>query len=389
MNPFQDMQVAALKQRLDTLTKDHSINSVFHQQIVQRMLKEYRQNLNSPSQWKLMESALSDASIDALVPILVQQTVPFFKQKQLPIYEQRTKYNICETKQILFQNGKPLPQTDVQQLAKFCEGILQEHPSLMVFTPFDEGIFGINPAMDLYYKQMYHSDRYVGYQVYLLLCMQTKGKRHAYVYRFGCQVKFKIPTDIHDDTEFTIKKIVMDTEFYKNIIPQQLGWNDMDKDIFTQTLNPCTEKEMEMYIQLFCTHIMMVNAFLYQQKKQHPRKVFQTQGNTKPIPIYLPKEVTPTKKKIVMDIHTNQDFNMLQACKQATLDRQRKTPEEIHYQTPSWQVRGYVRHYKNGKSVFIQPSVRKRKEIADLQDTKPAARHITFEHTKQKKGNNQ
>lgn len=63
-----------------------------------------------------------------------------------------------------------------------------------------------------------------------------------------------------------------------------------------------------------------------------------------------------------------------------------KKTEEIHYQTPSWQVRGYVRHYKNGKSIFIQPSVRKRKEIKDIIDAKPSVQHITFET---KKGNHQ
>jgi len=44
---------------------------------------------------------------------------------------------------------------------------------------------------------------------------------------------------------------------------------------------------------------------------------------------------------------------------------------EIHYHTPVWQVRGYMRHYKNGHSVWIAPTVHKRKILSGEGDVAP------------------
>lgn len=380
------MQLKLLEEQLKSLAKNHSINKIHQQQIICNLIDDYKKNANPYGPNPNYDVVLKGDIIDNFIPILIHQTIPFFEQQGLPTYATRNQYNLCETKQILFHNNKPLSQDDVLQLASFCENIMKDHLSLLVFTPFKEGIFGIHPTMDIYYKQTYYNDKYVYYQLHLLAHMSTPGNQIAYLYRFGCEVKFKISTNIKADTKFTIRKPVLNSEFYKPIRTKSLGWNDMDKEIFTQTLEPYPKNEMERIVKLFTTHIMITNALLYYQKQKHPRKVFHTTGDTHPIPVYIPKEVLTSHKKIIMDIQTNEDINDTPAMQSAQTDHQRKKPEEIHYQTPSWQVRGYVRHYKNGKSIFIQPSVRKRKEIKDIIDAKPSVQHITFET---KKGNHQ
>lgn len=380
------MQLKLLEEQLKSLAKNHSINKIHQQQIICNLIDDYKKNANPYGPNPNYDVVLKGDIIDNFIPILIHQTIPFFEQQGLPTYATRNQYNLCETKQILFHNNKPLSQDDVLQLASFCENIMKDHPSLLVFTPFKEGIFGIHPTMDIYYKQTYYNDKYVYYQLHLLAHMSTPGNQIAYLYRFGCEVKLKISTNIKADTKFTIRKPVLNSEFYKPIRTKSLGWNDMDKEIFTQTLEPYPKNEMERIVKLFTTHIMITNALLYYQKQKHPRKVFHTTDDTHPIPVYIPKEVLTSHKKIIMDIQTNEDINDTPAMQSAQTDHQRKKTEEIHYQTPSWQVRGYVRHYKNGKSIFIQPSVRKRKEIKDIIDAKPSVQHITFET---KKGNHQ
>ena len=41
-----------------------------------------------------------------------------------------------------------------------------------------------------------------------------------------------------------------------------------------------------------------------------------------------------------------------------------------HYKVASWNVRGHMRHYKNGKTIYIAPTVAKRKEFENTDASK-------------------
>lgn len=53
----------------------------------------------------------------------------------------------------------------------------------------------------------------------------------------------------------------------------------------------------------------------------------------------------------------------------------------VTYKTAKWSVRGHVRHYKSGKEVYIKPSTRKRKALADTDET--TATTIRFKKKKE------
>jgi hypothetical protein len=59
-----------------------------------------------------------------------------------------------------------------------------------------------------------------------------------------------------------------------------------------------------------------------------------------------------------------------------TLERAIMKDGTIQYRTPAWQVRGHVRHYKNGKTVYIEPHVSHRKDFDDVKNVKVAPQTI-------------
>lgn len=57
----------------------------------------------------------------------------------------------------------------------------------------------------------------------------------------------------------------------------------------------------------------------------------------------------------------------------------KKKDRIIDYHTPEWSVKGFPRHYKSGKTVFIQPSVRKRRVDKAVISPKEIEKNVELE----------
>lgn len=78
-------------------------------------------------------------------------------------------------------------------------------------------------------------------------------------------------------------------------------------------------------------------------------------------PISERKDKTERIKKIGKNSYVTREISLERIIYEGSTGRKNNIPKTIEYHKKEWYVKGFPRHYKNGKVVFIKPSVRKRR----------------------------
>ena len=78
-------------------------------------------------------------------------------------------------------------------------------------------------------------------------------------------------------------------------------------------------------------------------------------------PISERKDKTERIKKIGKNSYVTREISLERIIYEGSTGRKNNIPKTVEYHKKEWSVKGFPRHYKNGKVVFIKPSVRKRR----------------------------
>lgn len=150
-------------------------------------------------------------------------------------------------------------------------------------------------------------------------------------------------------------------DLYTSLSRKELGWSEEDYRFWMDTVVENARikeasipdgymKSCESIAAIFFRVLMRCNLLLSQEKPSRP--VNQKGGGKREI--RYEKEMTPVRKvRMVGPLKVQSEKPPKAPCLETV----------VTYKTASWTVRGHVRRYKNGKTVYIKPTVRKRKAL--------------------------
>lgn len=244
---------------------------------------------------------------------------------------------------------------------------LSQHPEFEqhAYQPaFPTGMFLISSKWAIHYHTVWESD---SKRLFEITYFVKEGKQWM--------PDVQLTVSVWNNGKHKIKQHKTLLDLYANIHIDE--WNDMDYMLFRKTIahNAQTQDDEKNYqdkTTTFLGQIYYLNWTLVCNKKQNKK---QPTPSEKPHLIHLMVPETqkgPVKKSLQIKIQTKESPN-IPLVHQTNTDE----PRYIHYETPSWQVRGHIRRYKNGKTVYIKPTVRHRKNMN--QDTPAKPVHLTIQ----------
>lgn len=162
-----------------------------------------------------------------------------------------------------------------------------------------------------------------------------------------------------------MNKLPLDKKYYDNLVNEvlpSLQEVKAENDMAFNTLNH------------FFIAMIRVNCELNEHK---PKAVRSKAKGTKYKVTTVTDEVPEKdpKPQIVRTLPSGITIKSVKVPKASTLEVVR------HYKVASWNVRGHMRHYKNGKTVYIEPKVHKRKEFENTTNVSKRQTIIVSERT--------
>lgn len=208
------------------------------------------------------------------------------------------------------------------------------------------------------------------------------------IWQMGVGITAEIQKDWHAEDIKTNRfrnLIIEEKQNFENLYTmysaKDLGWSKEDYkqwlDIIVKNAKLTTEQyvkqsgvdQCEHLLRTFILLIVRCNVMLEKNKPSRPIGSKKSAGERK---ISYEKDRSPKRK-----------IRMVGSLRVQSKDIPRLPSLEtvVTYRTAKWMVRGHVRHYKNGKTVYIQPRLHKRKALEGSDET--TATTIRFK----KKGN--
>ena len=158
---------------------------------------------------------------------------------------------------------------------------------------------------------------------------------------------------------------------------RRLKWTNADYQLWTNAIIRQARKVHQKYdpdftngvvqqaaIQEFLSYILTVNHVLGKRKTQKTTQSTDHPASQKP-EIQLNTQ-TPQPEVKTDRIICGIRFSSVKAPRKPSMRTL------VQYHTAAWSVKGHVRHYKSGKTVYIQPSVRRRQALKDKVSGQPA-----------------
>lgn len=180
----------------------------------------------------------------------------------------------------------------------------------------------------------------------------------------GLRIRIVIRRKTNDKVEIATIESDSMTELYAcstKTLKEALHWTDAQITLWSKYIKAIQQEETEKQssintvIQQFCSFKTYINLCLQKKKLSHGKK---SRAKAK----YHVKTTVDTTaqqpEKLIRNIsigNANISF---------TSRKTPKRPDEEyirHYSVAAWKTRGHLRHYKNGKTVWIKESVHKRK----------------------------
>ncbi|MCM1295164.1 MAG: hypothetical protein NC311_06455 [Muribaculaceae bacterium] len=197
--------------------------------------------------------------------------------------------------------------------------------------------------------------------------------------KFGCKSKVPVISftlgitaeNIHGDGKFTLDIIepLSITEMYRAISPKQMKWNKTDRiawsQVYLRLIRMLEGEKEQMSVRCIgdistrlISAITGINYALTQNKTSSSAPAY-TPGPTAAVNAYNPEAQAERQVRVLHMVGPV-------AIKSASLPVVRDEERVINYQVAAWSVRGHMRHYKNGKCVYIKPRVNHRQCMGDL-----------------------
>lgn len=158
-------------------------------------------------------------------------------------------------------------------------------------------------------------------------------------------------------------------ELYTRIQPKILNWSRLDCQIWEKTVlqnavdqmaryKSCDSSPFETLSRRFTDGILAVNACLSSKRPVIIKDTAPSSTDTQPVPKTTQPSPQPIPTRRVRSVGVVKFVSAAPPKPGAKAAR--------NYKTPSWTARGHVRHYKNGKQVYIKPTVKhRRKKLTD------------------------
>lgn len=169
-------------------------------------------------------------------------------------------------------------------------------------------------------------------------------------------------------------------DVYTKLSPKNLRWNNrqisfweeitlqnaVNQDVLFQKIHKDPAKELA---NLFLCYLLLSNYYLSQKRPTIEKSKNKT-ANPK---IKTKNEPTTNTEPIKRIRH----IGNVRFISEKTPSK--PTQEQIRtYRLANWGVRGHIRHYKNGKTVYIQPQTRHRKALEG--HTNPKIQNVLYIH---------
>ena len=316
--------------------------------------------------------------------ILTSQTQPYLESMGLLPYAKRNETNILNTSPLFCKYDGKFPEnlkTELADLLNFALDTLQPIPELAVIPPFPSGLFNLSDQQDMFYKTLWQQKGRIAFEITIAAKTDTPKKETIYRYLTRFQLTITIPTTLKSSV-FTMTKIKHEqstSQLYAGLDLDDIHWNLMDRTIFLDICENIDTYETKTYASLFLTNVLVVNAMLYQNTPKRQKSKKESQTNL--IKAYLPASETSSTTVTNIVIQSKEDIHDTPVIQHKMTSDE---PRIVHYQTPSWNVRGHIRRYKSGKTVYIKPTVRKRKHMGES-DGHPKSAYLKFNPKKGEK----
>lgn len=261
---------------------------------------------------------------------------------------------------LTFLKNKNESDTSIQHICSSEKDadFLKRESLYAVIPCFEECVFQVNTCRYFYIK---------------LIDLDLKEKKetlflHDYMYLpttgwdIGTSLNVTLQFETAIDINLNISNPIWYTELYRYLKQNDLPWGEKDWKLWQtyiishseKSKRYLIEKNQDPLIQLYklCIICIVKTNRLLQEYKPKTKEPNKTKPKTTSVKSDV-SEKTENQRKIHMvgpvTIHSKQ------APKPSIQER------IVHYKTASWEVRGHIRTYKSGKTVYIRPQTRKRK----------------------------
>lgn len=230
---------------------------------------------------------------------------------------------------------------------------------------FSEGVIQCNTDRYIYFKIL---DVDAENSCFTLELRDYIAYKYCWTYGVGGTVKFCDSGKIYDGVNAKTYNDQFQTmsDVYNILSKEELGWSDKQIEFWNRTVVTLADranKELEEkyntnqfkeLVKIYLLIITKINRKLAECKVSRPVGEKRNTGN---------------KKKIVVSDSSSKKHIRMVGNMPIKSEKPPKLPtyeSVIHYSTPSWTTRGYVRTYKSGKKVYIKETVHKRKCMQEL-----------------------
>lgn len=285
--------------------------------------------------------------------------------KDMNMIDARPLLNLCENDTTTLYSSN-----FTHELDKDLEFL--KHSSFFSMIPcFSEGVIWCNIDRYIYYKVTDVNPQEKSCSIYL---RDYTAYPHCWTYGVGGTFIMSQAAGAEYQTdlqyEFTDNVENMD-KVYRRLSQEDLGWSDAQYQIWERLVIKLAERtneeirqiaDSDQFIelsQIFLLLIAKINRRLSEQKPSRPVGETRKKENVKIV-------ITDSIPKKHVRMVGNVSFKSEKPPKLPTYET------IIHYSTPSWVTRGYVRTYKSGKQVYIPETIHKRKCMENIGENETA-----------------
>lgn len=243
---------------------------------------------------------------------------------------------------------------------------------------FDKAVIRMNTFRYICYQMSETDTKNRSYILYLQDFIYAKG---IYMPGISGIAKITFDNDEHANATFLKNTQMPSKDLYRNCRKEELRWTDSQYSLFADTIiqyadfldkwlkSQKTDQISEL-TKIFIPTIIIINKTLYENKPKNPAKKYAS-DNSGCKTVAVKGCIQPEK---ITQIIGNHGLTVRS-------DRKPKIPKPrtvTEYKTAQWQTKGYIRTYKNGKTVHVKPSVHHRKLLYGTKQDSTAVQAVKF-----------
>lgn len=317
---------------------------------------------------------------------IYQQYAKELQNFDYPDISDHSKYNILDTSGIYMKHDENILLKMSHLMLRSEAMSYHSNTGWYAFLPcFQNGFMHYADAEDFYFQIRNINENLHQIKIQLLSCSNIA--KNCPMYLFAVEATVTLPAADEDVSSILVKieHLLTHDDIYRLLSETDMHWNSLDTKFwnihlqqFQTVLNSSNSPEqfrshIEGDIRLFFQYNLMANHIM--SKEAHNASAASTASKTKSAPSHPKKDFKPNTGAQTRTTHTFSNNLKVHAPKDW---KPVKSPKVLHYTMESWPVRGHIRHYKNGKTVYIKPRINRRKGSNGSQPTGTTTINIKF-----------